>query len=202
MLIASWASAIPSHSFVGRGQPEPNATILLMMADNNGDDRHMAADQSGSGLLNLTRVAAREAKGETGSPDLIYTLQADTRRTCNCLGSYIPSHGSATRLVATFTLSPSDFCPGVWDTGTGAFLGALWGAQIDDDYEFWSLITYQRSSDRRPRVAAGTQGGRLCIWDGDDLRILHETEFNRLGDVVQHLAVYEERTGRTRLVSA
>jgi hypothetical protein len=100
-------------------------------------------------LLDLRRLA----NGGTEAIPLVYTLQAETGRTCSCLGSYTPSDGGAIRLVTIFSLG-TDVCPGVWETGTGAFLGPLQGVQRGGQ-ESWSLLTYQRSSDRRPRIAAG-----------------------------------------------
>jgi hypothetical protein len=89
---------------------------------------------------------------------------------------------------------------GVWDTGTGAFVHALQGP--DRDRAVVSLLTYQGPSDGRPRVAASFRGGHLCIFDGDDFRLLQTT---RVGDdrrVTTCLAVYEEPTsGRARLVT-
>jgi hypothetical protein len=88
----------------------------------------------------------------------------------------------------------------VWDTGTGACLQALQGrlgGQI-----FRCLLTYQRPSDGRPRIAAGLYGGHLSIWDGGDFRLLHTIVASAGGQPVRCLAVYEEPTGgRTRLVS-
>jgi hypothetical protein len=97
-------------------------------------------------LLNLRRVE----QGETEAIPLIYSLQTDIDRAYSRLESYTPFDGGATRLVAVFNLGP-DICPCVWDTGSGAFLGPLDGV----GQEFWSLVAYQRSSDRRPRIAAG-----------------------------------------------
>jgi hypothetical protein len=107
-----------------------------------------------------------------------------------------PSDGGAPRLVAVPGTVPA---LSVWDTGTGAFLGALQGP---DDSVVCSLVTYQRPSDGRPRVAAGSDGGHLCIWDGDDFQLLHTIRANPEGLAVGNLAVYEEPTsGRTRLVT-
>jgi hypothetical protein len=89
---------------------------------------------------------------------------------------------------------------GVWDTGTGAFLGTLWCPGPLDVIH--SLVTYQRASDDRPRVAAVFGRGRLCIWDGDDMQVLPTFETHRELPAVRCLAVYEEPTsGRTRLVT-
>jgi WD40 repeat protein len=87
----------------------------------------------------------------------------------------------------------------VWDTGTGAFLRALRGPEHDDGFR--CLVTYQQRSDGRPRVAAGSSGGHLCIWDGDDFQVLHIVQTSD-GISCGCLAVYEEPTrGRTRLVT-
>jgi hypothetical protein len=88
---------------------------------------------------------------------------------------------------------------GVWDTGTGAFLGALESSPRNE--VLGSLLTYQRASDGRTSIAAGTTG-HLCIWDGDDYRMRHSLLTHPTGYSVRLLAVYEEPTGkRTRLVS-
>jgi WD40 repeat protein len=88
----------------------------------------------------------------------------------------------------------------VWETGTGALLRALECRGPHND--ICSLLTYQRASDGRPRIAAGSHGGQLCIWDGDDFRVLHNVEVSPGGHALRLLAVYEEPTsGRTRLVT-
>jgi hypothetical protein len=88
---------------------------------------------------------------------------------------------------------------GVWDTGTGAFVGALESPQPEYCVR---CVTYQRPSDGRPRVAAATNPNHLCIWDGDDLQLLHAFQISARKRPVRCLAVYEEPTsGRTRLVT-
>jgi hypothetical protein len=88
----------------------------------------------------------------------------------------------------------------VWDSGTGACLWALEG--LDRDHEFTDLATYQRPSDGRPRIAAGSNRGRLCIWDGEDFRLIHRIVTSAKGVSVRHLAVYEEpMSGKMRLVT-
>jgi hypothetical protein len=87
----------------------------------------------------------------------------------------------------------------VWSTGTGLLLGAL-PCPLDAT-DIFSLLTYQRPSDGRPRVSASFDGGRVGIWDGDDLRVLH-TIAAAVEKEVFCLAVYEEPTGgSTRLVT-
>jgi WD40 repeat protein len=111
--------------------------------------------------------------------------------------SYLPSDGGAPRLVA---VAGDDVKLGVWDTGTGAFLGALQGP--DPEYESISLLTYQRASDGRPRIAAGLDGGYLSIWDGDDLQAIHIIRATPDEYHLGQLAVYEEPiSGSTRLVT-
>jgi hypothetical protein len=158
-------------------------------------------------LADLTPVAA-EAGAAEGDPRPVYTWTGPPAGALGLVGSYLPSDGAAPRLVAASgegakwdpVPSSSDFL-GVWDTGTGAFLGALTGPPGVEE-TVWSLVTYQRPSDGRPRIAAGPGGGRLCIWDGDDLRLLHAVDSALEGHTVYCLAVYEDPTsGSTRLVS-
>jgi hypothetical protein len=146
-------------------------------------------------LADLTPVAA-EAGAAEGDPRPVYTWVGPSGHQGR-VRSYPPSGGGAPRLVAAVRDGAS---LGVWDTGTGALLGALQGPGTAD--RVWSLITYQRASDGRPRVAAGFEGGHLFIWDGDDLQVLHATQTYPEGRDVQRLAVYEEPpSGRTRLVA-
>jgi hypothetical protein len=96
----------------------------------------------------LTPVVA-EAGAVEGDPRPVYTWAGPPGSALGLVGSYTPSGGGAPRLVAALgagaTLS-------VWDTGTGAFLGALQGP--GGGHGCRSLVTYQRPSDDRPRVAA------------------------------------------------
>jgi hypothetical protein len=145
-------------------------------------------------LPDLTPVAAEAGVAE-GAPRLVYTWARSLLR------SYTPAEGGAPRLVATVSGGEDrywDFL-GVWDTGTGAFLGALRGPEYG--YGLRCVLIYRRRSDGRLRVAAGSDGGRLCIWDGDDLRLLDTMQTNEELSCVC-LAVYEEPTsGSTRLVT-
>jgi hypothetical protein len=146
-------------------------------------------------MTNLAAVAA-EAGAAEGDPRPLYTKAGPWGIELSLVRSYPPSDGGAPRLVAT----AGDVILGVWDTGTGAFLGALQGP--DPEYEATGLVTYKRASDGRPRVAAGFDGGRLCVWDGDDLRLLHTIHTNPDERYVGKLAVYEEPiSGSTRLVT-
>jgi WD40 repeat protein len=151
-------------------------------------------------LADLTPLVAAEAGAALeGDPRPVYTWAGPSGRALSLVRSYTPSDGGAPRLVAD--VGGADAFLGVWDTGTGAFLGALQvpgPAPCDSE----SCITYQRPSDGRPRVAAGSSRGRLCIWDGDDLQLLHTVQVNAKQRALTCLAVYEEPTsGRTRLVS-
>jgi WD40 repeat protein len=146
-------------------------------------------------LAHLTAVAPH-ADAVEGDPRMIYTSQADTNYQTLLLGSYTPSDEGAPRLVAT--LRPVESCLGVWDTGTGAFLRAL----TYPETEFTSLITYQRRSDGRPRIAGGSNTGDVVIWDGNDFRLLQAMEADGRAQPVLRLYMYEETTsGRTRLVT-
>jgi hypothetical protein len=102
-------------------------------------------------LADLTPVAAEAGAGAAeGDPRPVYTWAGPPGSRLSSLGSYTPFGGGPPRLVADVGDSDS---LGVWDTGTGAFLGALEcqrGHGVVD-----SLVTYQRRSDGRPRVAAG-----------------------------------------------
>jgi WD40 repeat protein len=94
----------------------------------------------------------------------------------------------------------------VWDTATGAFLRALQGSDPDND-DCSAFLTYQRLSDGRPRIAAGSDETHLTIWDGDDFQILHwikavTSPIDEDGDSGMCLAVYDDPTSRgTRLVT-
>jgi hypothetical protein len=67
---------------------------------------------------------------------------------------------------------------------------------------FTELVTYQRASDGRPRIAAGSEKGHLFIWDGDDFSILQAIPTDAEESPIHSLAVYEEPTsGRARLVT-
>jgi hypothetical protein len=154
----------------------------------------------GASLPDLTPVAA-EAGAAEGDPRLVYTWAGPPHNTRIGVCSYLPSGGGAPRLVAEIGILPSPMCRlGVWDIGTGALLRALPCPQGSTTVV--SLVTYQRSSDGRPRIAAGSDGGGLCIWDGDEFQLLHTLGDNLDGYPIDHLAVYEEPTsGRTRLVT-
>jgi hypothetical protein len=156
----------------------------------------MAGSAGTRTLPDLTPVAA-EAGAAEGDPRPVYTWTGPSGGALGLVCSYPPSDGGAPRLVA-------DVGPGltlaVWDTATLAFLGALAGPPGVETVS--SLVTYQRPSDGRPRIAAGSDGDRVCIWDGDDLQLLHAIHTNPGGHDVSRLAVYEEPTsGSTRLVS-
>jgi hypothetical protein len=143
-----------------------------------------------AGLADLTPVAA-EAGAAEGDPRPVYTWAGRwVPRSC-LVRSYPPSDGGAPRLVGGVGPGAS---LGVWDTGTDAFLGALRAPKGARDIE--CLVTYQRASDGRPRVAGVFSGGCLCVWDGDNLQLLHTVHTKTRG-----LAVYDDPTsGRTRLV--
>jgi hypothetical protein len=113
----------------------------------------------------LTSVVA-EAGAAEGDPRPVYTWEGPLNFIQSIVRSYTPSDGGAPRLVANIAGQPL----GVWDTGTGTFVGALESPQPDYSVQ---CVTYQRQSDGRPRVAAATNPNRLCIWDGDDLQLLH-----------------------------
>jgi WD40 repeat protein len=143
-------------------------------------------------LADLTPVTGKTGAAE-GGPRPIYTWAGPSGGEEGTVRSYPPSGGAATRLVAAL----HEYL-GVWDTGSGAFLQALQGP---DDY-VWSLLTYQRGSDGRPRIAAGSHRSSLRIWDGDDFEVLHNTSTDPEARPLHHLAVYEEpASGRTRLVT-
>jgi WD40 repeat protein len=155
------------------------------------------AGLDGTALLpDLTPVAA-EAGAAEGDPRPVYTWTGPQAIIKGLVCSYRPSDGGAPRLVADLGGRGS---LGVWDTGTGAFLGALQGPE--HEFAFTSLVTYQRPSDGRPRIAAGSNGGDLCIWDGGDFQLLHNIRTNGGRPTGIRLAVYEEPTsGSTRLVT-
>jgi hypothetical protein len=147
-------------------------------------------------LPDLTPVAAEAGTAE-GDPRPLYSW-AGPRGYTPLIRFYTPSDGGAPRLVARVR---GGGLLDVWHTGTGAWLGALQGP--DPSHEFSILLTYQRASDGRPRVAAGMNGGHVCIWDGDDLHLLHSIRTIPNNHLMQWLVVYDEPiSGRTRLVSA
>jgi hypothetical protein len=149
-----------------------------------------------AGLADLTPVAA-DAGAVEGDPRPVYTWAGPPGTQMNLVGSYLPSNGGAPRLVAAG--GGAGAALGVWDTGTGALLGALEGP---GGRGCRCLLTYQRASDDRPRVATGSNRGHLCIWDGDDLQLLHAMDNSPEAFPVRCLAVYEEPTsGSTRLVT-
>jgi hypothetical protein len=133
-------------------------------------------------LPDLTPVAA-EAGAAEGDPRPVYTWTGSSGRALGLVGSYSPSGGGAPRLVADVGAGAA---LGVWDTGTGACLGALQGPP--GVKTVFSLLTYQRTSDGRPRVAAVFARGRLCIWDDDDLLLLHATHTTPGGHTVSGAA--------------
>jgi WD40 repeat protein len=145
-------------------------------------------------LSDLTRIEA-EGEGAEGGPRPIYTLACRADPPLGLPRSYTPSGGGPPRLVVKAD-GQSKSCLHVWDTGTGAFLRTLEGRKFND------FITYQRPSDGRPRIAAGSNGGHLCIWDGDDFSALHTIWANHEKCALQRLVMYEEPTsGSTRLVT-
>jgi WD40 repeat protein len=143
--------------------------------------------------VDLTPGAA-EAGWAEGDPRPVYTWAGPSGGEEGIVSSYTPSDGGAPRLIAE--AGGTGGALSVWDTGTGAFLGALQGP----DHVVWRLLTYQRGSDGRPRIAAGSHGGLLRIWNGDDLQLLHTIRAKEEARPLDHLAVYEEPTsGRTRI---
>jgi WD40 repeat protein len=156
---------------------------------------HLGWAARGAGLADLTPVAA-EAGAAEGDPRPVYTW-AGPPGTEPRTRSYPPSGGGAPRLVAEVGVSHTSRRLAVWDTGTGAFLGAL-----PCPAKVVSLVTYQRSSDGRPRIAAGSDKGHLTVWDGDDLALAHHIVVGANGQPVRCLAVYGEPiSGSTRLVT-
>jgi WD40 repeat protein len=146
-------------------------------------------------MADLTPVAAEA--GAEGDPRPLYTWAGPWGTGHSLVCSYRPSNGGAPRLVV---VAGDDVKLSVLDTGTGAFLGALQGP--DPEHDPTSLLTYQRPSDGRPRIASGSNGGHLSIWDGDDLQVIHTLQVDPNQDYVGKLAVYEEPTsGSTRLVT-
>jgi WD40 repeat protein len=148
-------------------------------------------------LSDLIPVAPEPGAGE-GDPRPVYTCQVEGGLALGPLWSYPPSDGGAPRLVARANVGAAR-CLSVWDSGSGTWLAAL---QAPPSHSFESLVTYQRPSDGRPRVAAGSNKGQLCIFDGDGYKALRVTETSPDRRPIHSLAVYEEPTsGRTRLVT-
>jgi WD40 repeat protein len=144
-------------------------------------------------LGDLTPVAAK-ARAAEGDPRPVYTWAGPPGTKMSLVRSFNPSDGGAPRLVA----ADAFLC--VWDTGTGAFLGALQGP--DPRCVCRSLLAYQRASDGRPRVAAGSDGGTLFVWDGDDFQLLHALVASADARTLTCMAMYAEPISeRTRLVT-
>jgi hypothetical protein len=161
-----------------------------------GADQHMAGLVDTVTLPDLTPVAAEAGAASEGDPRPVYTWEGPwVTRSC-LVRSYLPSGGGAPRLVGG--VGP-DASLGVWDTGTGACLGGLQAPQGARDIE--CLVTYQRASDGRSRVAGVFNGGRLCIWDGDDFQRLHTMQTTADTRATHGPAVYDDPTsGSTWLV--
>jgi WD40 repeat protein len=148
-------------------------------------------------MEDLTPVAP-EAGAAEGDPRPVYTWAGHWGTELTLVRSFTPSDGDAPRLIATAG-GGLNLC--VWDTETGALLQALLGSR--PGHESISLVTYRRLSDGRPRIAAGSNGGLLSIWDGDDLQAIHTIQADPDGNSVVKLAVYEEPTsGSNRLVTS
>jgi hypothetical protein len=94
-----------------------------------------------------------------------------------------PAWNRATRLVGGCSV-PGGTCLAVFDTGTGAFLRGL-----PRDEAVRSLIVYRRPSGGRPRIAAVSDTGLLCIYDGANI------------SVCQLIAYEDPTSGRTRLIT-
>jgi hypothetical protein len=147
-------------------------------------------------LPDLTPVAEEAGAAEEGDPRPVYTWAGPRGTRTYLVGSYLPSGGGAPRLVGGLGHGAS---LGVWDTATGAFLGALQAPKRARDME--CLLTSQRPSDGRPRVAGAFNGGRLAVWEGDDLQELHTMHTKADTRTAYGLAVYEEPwSGSTRIV--
>jgi hypothetical protein len=80
-------------------------------------------------LPDLTPVDA-EAGAAEGDPRPVNTWEAPSERELSLVQSYTPSDGEAPRLVATAAGGGPGAFMCVWDTGTGAFLGALQGPDL------------------------------------------------------------------------
>jgi hypothetical protein len=158
----------------------------------------MAGPLGSMHLPDLT-PAAPEPGALEGRPRHVYTWEIDSGHGGVCLAWYNPLGSGGARLVAGFRLKDGT-CLGVWDTGTGAFVGDLRG--LPSDYHVRSLVTYERPSDGRPRIAAGSETSYFCIYDGEDYSTLRAVPTTPKYTAVTRLAVYEEPTsGRARLVT-
>jgi hypothetical protein len=149
-------------------------------------------------LPDLTPVAPEAGAGE-GDIRRAFTWHLGDDHSGPTRG-YTPLEGGEARLVEGVTL-PGRTCLGVWDTGTGALLRGL---QCSPRHRaVWSLVTYRRPSGGRPRTAAGSQGGLLCIYDGEDYSTLCAIQTTpEVHNSVCQLIPYEDPTsGRTRLVT-
>jgi hypothetical protein len=144
----------------------------------------------------LTPVAPEVERAE-GEPRPVFTWQADAAAThpCRFFRSSIPSTGGAPRLIVDLHPEGGDRCVGAWDTETGALLHML-------PCECTSLVTYQRPSDGRARIAAGTIHGRVLVLDGDDFCLLSTSTRDGEGGAILRLVAYHEpKNGGTFLGS-
>jgi WD40 repeat protein len=149
-------------------------------------------------LPDLTPIAPG-GEGAEGDARPVFTWQADagTTPSYRLLRSSVPSDGGPPRLVAEMYQigTGTERCLAVWDSGTGALLMML-------EQNCTSLVTYQRPSDGRSRVAAGTTRGQLHIWDGDDFRLVTIIQRVTAGGPIPRLIVYHDpASGKTRLVT-
>jgi hypothetical protein len=156
-------------------------------------------------LPDLTVAAPVEGAAE-GGPRPLFTFACRVARAPQCISvrSYTPFNGGRLRLLAIVAKDEGS-CMGVWDTGTGAFLQALRDPDLTD--KFTCIVAYPQRPDGRYAVAAGSNGGRICAWDGDDFRRLfcldtNPTERDREASVSYLVAYEEPASGRVRLVSA
>jgi hypothetical protein len=150
-------------------------------------------------LPDLSPVETSEAEdSETLTPRLVFTCDLPAQPYHKGLRIYAPSNESAPRLLASL-LVDSGSTPrprlAVWDLISGAFLRGF-------EADVWSLATYHRPSDGRPRIAVGVAGGELVIYDGDDFVVLGTAQSHPETDGVTQLAAVEiPGSGATRLVS-
>jgi hypothetical protein len=144
-----------------------------------------------------------------GGPRQLYTckgMRGALGSAFYSISSYITSAGD-TRIVATWGELGEDedgddmeyYSVIVWDVKTGAFLTALEVPEGKPPVR--SLVTYQRASDGRPRIAAGFRGGQIYTYDGEDYRALQKSDEAHDARITC-LVVYEDpTTGRVRLAS-
>jgi WD40 repeat protein len=140
-------------------------------------------------------LIVREVGSSLGSEEasrLLFSLEG-TDKSVTAATTYVLAEGGPPRIICPWR--PGRL--GVWDSATGRKLGGLRGP----GGRVSRRITYEVPPEYRARIAAGYDGGLVCIWSGEDFTTLLTIEAHP-HSLVSRLAVYlEPEEGRPRLVS-